>query len=74
MARDKGRSLATSSLTVGRFTAKKGSLRSPRSRLVASLASVSNLKTCFIFIIAFAGLMRCDKVIRINRSHISIFF
>ena len=36
-------------------------------------ASISNLRTCFIFIIAFAGLMRCDEVIRINRSHISIF-
>ena len=33
MARD----LATSSLAVGRFAAKKGSLRSPRGRLVASL-------------------------------------
>ena len=39
MARDEGRSLATSSLAVGRFAAKKGSLRSPRGRrrLVASL-------------------------------------
>jgi len=36
-------------------------------------ASISNLRTCFIFIIAFAGLMRCDEVTRINRSHISIF-
>ena len=31
------RPLATSSLAVGRFAAKKGSLRSPRGRLVASL-------------------------------------
>ena len=31
------RPLATSSLAVGRFPAKQGSLRSPRSRLVASL-------------------------------------
>ena len=30
------RPLATSSLAVGRFAAKKGSLRSPRGRLVAS--------------------------------------
>ena len=29
--------LATSSLAVGRFAAKKGSLRSPRGRLVAGL-------------------------------------
>ena len=36
-------------------------------------ASISNLRTCFIFIIAFAGLMGCDEVIHINRSHISIF-
>lgn len=36
-------------------------------------ASISNLRTCFIFIIAFAGLMRCDEVTRINKSHISIF-
>ena len=36
-------------------------------------ASISNLRTCFILIIAFAGLMRCDEVTRINKSHISIF-
>ena len=33
----RGTPLATSSLAVGRFAAKKGSLRSPRGRLVASL-------------------------------------
>ena len=32
--------LATSSLAVGRFAAKQGSLRSPRGRLVASLINV----------------------------------
>ena len=36
-------------------------------------ASISNLRTCFRFIIAFAGLVRRDEVIRINKSHISIF-
>ena len=36
-------------------------------------ASISNLRTCFIFIIAFAGLMLSDEVTRINKSHISIF-
>ena len=34
------RPLATSSLAVGRFAAKQGSLRSPRGRLVASLRLV----------------------------------
>ena len=33
--------LATSSLAVGRFAAKKGSLRSPRGRLVASLGKMA---------------------------------
>ena len=42
MARDEGRPLATSSLAVGRFGAKKGSLRSPRGRLVASLLLTQN--------------------------------
>ena len=37
MAQDEGRPLATSSLAVGRFSAKKGSLRSTRGRIVASL-------------------------------------
>ena len=48
------RPLATSSLAVGRFAAKKGSLRSPRGRLVASLAlalkviiSLNDLDTIF---------------------------
>ena len=34
------RPLATSSLAVGRFAAKQGSLRSPRGRLVASLPTI----------------------------------
>ena len=34
------RPLATSSLAVGRFAAKKGSLRSPRGRLVVSLRTM----------------------------------
>ena len=38
MAREEGRPLATSSLAVGHFAAKKGSLRSPRGRLVTSLS------------------------------------
>ena len=37
LARDESRPLVTSSLVVGRFAAKKGSLRSPRGRLVESL-------------------------------------
>lgn len=44
MARDEGRPLATSSLAVGRFAAKKGLLRSPRGRLVASLLPIGQVK------------------------------
>ena len=36
-------------------------------------ASLLNLTTCFIFIKAFVGLMRCNKVIYVNRRHVSIF-
>jgi len=36
-------------------------------------ASLFNMRTCFIFIISFAGLMRCDEIIHVNRSHVSIF-
>ena len=37
------RPLATSPLAVGRFAAKKGSLRSPRGQLVASLVANQNM-------------------------------
>ena len=30
-------------------------------------------QTCFIIIIFFAGLMRCDEIIHVNKSHVSIF-
>ena len=36
-------------------------------------ASLFNQRTCFIFIIAFAGLMHCNKVIYVNRRDVSIF-
>ena len=49
MARDEGRPLATSSLAVGRFAAKKGSLRSPRGRLVASLRYFGRLRAVSYF-------------------------
>ena len=35
-------------------------------------ASLFNVRTCFIFIISFAGLMRCDEIIHVNRGHVSI--
>lgn len=35
--------------------------------------SLSNLRICFIFVIAFAGLMRCDEIIHITRRDISMF-
>ena len=48
MARDEGRRpLATSSLAVGRFAAKKGSLRSPSGRLVASLQVCESFKMSY---------------------------
>ena len=48
MARDEGRRpLATSSLAVGRFAAKKGSLRSPSGRLVASLQVRESFKMSY---------------------------
>ena len=46
MARGEGRPLATSSLAVGCFAVKKGSLHSPRGRLVASLKQRKRLKYC----------------------------
>ena len=49
MVRDDGRPLATSSLAVGRFALNKGSLRSPRGRLVASLNTwIRKLKASII--------------------------
>ena len=36
-------------------------------------ASLFNVRICFIFIISFAGLMRCDEIIHVNRSHLFIF-
>ena len=36
------------------------------------LASLSDLRTCFIFVLAFAGIMRSHKIINIKRSQISI--
>ena len=36
------------------------------------LASLSDLRTCFIFVIAFAGMMRSHEIINIKRSQISI--
>lgn len=37
------------------------------------IASLSNLRICFIFVIAFAGLMRCDEIIQVTRKHVSLF-
>ena len=45
MAQDEDRPLVTSSLAVGRFAAKQGSLRSPRGRLVASLGRRSAINS-----------------------------
>ena len=36
------------------------------------LASLSDLRNCFIFVIAFAGIMRSHEIINIKRSQISI--
>ena len=36
------------------------------------LASLSDLRTCFIFVLAFAGIMRSHEIINIKRSQISI--
>ena len=35
------------------------------------LASLSDLRTCFIFVLAFAGIMRSHEIINIKRSQIS---
>ena len=35
-------------------------------------ASLCYLRTCFIFIIAFAGLMRCDEIIHVTRKHVNL--
>ena len=36
-------------------------------------ASVSDLRTCVIFVIAFVGLMRCDEIIHVTRNSVTIF-
>ena len=36
------------------------------------LASLSDLRTCFIFVLAFAGIMRSHEIINVKRSQISI--
>lgn len=36
-------------------------------------ASLPDLRICFIFLVGFAGFMRCDELIHIQRKHISIF-
>ena len=36
-------------------------------------ASLSSLRICFIFVTAFAGLMRCDEVIRVTRRDVAVF-
>lgn len=35
--------------------------------------SLSNLRICFIFVMAFAGLLRCDEIIHITRRDIAMF-
>ena len=54
------RPLATSSLAVGRFAAKQGSLRSPRGRLVASLEA-NVLGPLFVKATAFANVRKIFK-------------
>ena len=54
------RPLATSSLAVGRFAAKQGSLRSPRGRLVASLEA-NVLGPLFVKPTAFANVRKFFK-------------
>ena len=65
MARDKGRPLATLSLAVGRFAAKKSSLRSPRGRLVASLAGSKTMERCFK---SDNALLKHDRDLMIRRQ------
>ena len=56
------RPLATSSLAVGRFAAKQGSLRSPRGRLVASLEA-NVLGPLFVKPTAFANVRKVFYVL-----------
>ena len=39
----------------------------------SSFASLSNLRICFIFVLAFAGLMRCNEIIQVQRKHVHVF-
>lgn len=34
---------------------------------------LSNIRICFIFVIAFAGLMRCDEIIHVARMHVFMY-
>ena len=43
------------------------------SKYGGSRASLSDLRVCFIFLVGFAGFMRSDELIHIQRKHISIF-
>lgn len=36
-------------------------------------ASLSDLRICFIFLVGFAGFLRCDELIHIQRRDITVF-
>ena len=36
-------------------------------------ALLSDLRICFIFLVGFAGFMRCDELIHIQRKHVHVF-
>ena len=36
-------------------------------------ASVSQLRICFLFVVAFAGLMRCDEILQVTREDVKLF-
>ena len=55
--------LATSSLAVGRFAAKQGSLRSPRGRLVASLGQFQRVSIVQFSVIETSSFFNNIKVV-----------
>ena len=43
------------------------------NKLNVAGASLSDIRTCFIFFIGFSGLLRCDEIVRLTRGDVSIY-